>query len=233
MVDRARWPAKVVQAMATLAMNIVLDDDPVRQAGLIAEHVRELLDVDAAAVLLDGAVAGVPDKPPMQRLLDLLPQQGPALDSLRSGRPVRFAHAGRWPAFAAAAAAAGFLSVDAIPLRCNDITEGALALFRSAPGVLPAEQDRVARGLAAHAATLLMLARDLDQQRRLSMQLEGALASRVDIEQAKGVLATRHGTTPDQAFAVLRAYARDHNRSVHELAREIVGGRFDLRIQGR
>ncbi|TNC29108.1 GAF and ANTAR domain-containing protein [Amycolatopsis alkalitolerans] len=232
MSDTARLPIRFVEAMAALAENIVLDDEPVRRAELVAGHAKDLLEVDAAAVLLDDGAGGVPDGPAMRRLLHLLPKEGPALHSRQSGRPVRLADvsasAPRWPAFTAAALAGGFTSVDAIPLHCNDIIEGGLIVFRSRPGPLTAEQDATARSLGIHAATLLSLTRDLDQQKRLSAQLEGALSSRVDIEQAKGILAARHRMTPDQAFAALRAYARRHNRRLHDLAREVVSGRFDL-----
>lgn len=53
-------------------------------------------------------------------------------------------------------------------------------------------------------------------------QLETALESRVVIEQAKGVLAERHGISTQQAFELLRRTARNTRRGIHELAAAIV-----------
>jgi hypothetical protein len=55
-------------------------------------------------------------------------------------------------------------------------------------------------------------------------QLELALSSRIVIEQAKGILAERHGVSVDEAFEVLRGAARSGQRKIHELAEEIVNG---------
>jgi hypothetical protein len=53
-------------------------------------------------------------------------------------------------------------------------------------------------------------------------QLRQALASRVWIEQAKGVLAATRGVDPDQAFQQLRHQARSSSRKLADLAQEIV-----------
>ena len=56
-------------------------------------------------------------------------------------------------------------------------------------------------------------------------QLELALVSRIVIEQAKGILAERHGIGIDEAFELLRSSARSGRRKIHELAEEIVEGK--------
>lgn len=53
-------------------------------------------------------------------------------------------------------------------------------------------------------------------------QLEQALESRILIEQAKGILAERFGTTPDAAFEVLRRAARNQRVRVHGLAGRVI-----------
>ena len=62
----------------------------------------------------------------------------------------------------------------------------------------------------------------------LAEQLQGALTSRVAIEQAKGYLAARSDTTPETAFKALRRYSRDHNRRISDVAGAVVKGDLDL-----
>jgi hypothetical protein len=65
-------------------------------------------------------------------------------------------------------------------------------------------------------------------QLRLSVkQLEHALAARVVVEQAIGVLTERQGSTPRDAFERLRKVARSRGRKVHDLAREVVASATD------
>lgn len=60
-------------------------------------------------------------------------------------------------------------------------------------------------------------------QLRLSVkQLEHALAARVVVEQAIGVLTERQHNTPRDAFERLRKVARSRGRKVHDLAKEVV-----------
>jgi AmiR/NasT family two-component response regulator len=50
------------------------------------------------------------------------------------------------------------------------------------------------------------------------------------IEQAKGVLAERERIGVDAAFARLRNHARDHNRRLSEVARELIAGQLDAAV---
>ena len=61
-----------------------------------------------------------------------------------------------------------------------------------------------------------------------SEELQGALDSRVEIEQAKGLLAGRDGIGTDEAFRRLRRHARDHNLGIREVARQVLAGRLVL-----
>jgi AmiR/NasT family two-component response regulator len=55
-----------------------------------------------------------------------------------------------------------------------------------------------------------------------TIQLENALASRVVIEQAKGILFARHRVAMAQAFDALRRGARSSRTRLHELAERVV-----------
>ena len=66
---------------------------------------------------------------------------------------------------------------------------------------------------------------DADEAQRLAVtvsQLEHALASRVRVEQAIGVLAERHRLRPREAFDLLRGAARSRGRRVTEIAQDVV-----------
>jgi hypothetical protein len=67
--------------------------------------------------------------------------------------------------------------------------------------------------------------RENDEAARLAVtvtQLEHALASRVRVEQAIGVLAERHRLRPREAFDLLRSAARSRGRRVTEIAQDVV-----------
>jgi hypothetical protein len=63
---------------------------------------------------------------------------------------------------------------------------------------------------------------ELDRLRASIAQLEHALAARVTVEQAIGVLAERLSATPRDAFESLRKVARRGGIRVHDLARDVV-----------
>jgi AmiR/NasT family two-component response regulator len=55
-----------------------------------------------------------------------------------------------------------------------------------------------------------------------TIQLQTALDSRIVIEQAKGILAERNLTTPEEAFKAMRRDARSRRMKLHVLAAGIV-----------
>jgi len=132
----------------------------------------------------------------------------------------------RWPLFVAMAMRAGFTAVTMIPVGPQDGRVGALALLgRTEPdahGVL------LALSLADAAAAGLDLCAELRRQETAIAQLQSALASRIVIEQAKGILAERCKVTPDEAFGVLRRQARTNQQALADLARAVISGTADL-----
>ena len=65
----------------------------------------------------------------------------------------------------------------------------------------------------------------VESLRRENEQLQGALISRVAIEQAKGVLAERLEIGPEDAFVLLRGSARSSRMKLHDLARQVISSR--------
>lgn len=53
-------------------------------------------------------------------------------------------------------------------------------------------------------------------------QLRAALGTQAVVEQAKGAVSVRLGTTPDVAFELMRGLARSQHRNLQEFAVEVV-----------
>ena len=233
---------QVREAFIELADTLVSDFDIIDFLGRLATRCTELLGVTACGVLLadqHGQLTLAAASTEQARLLELSQVQsseGPCLDAFTTGVPVQRGNLGdgdpRWPAFTAAARAAGFSAVQALPMRLREERLGALNLLNAAPG--PFSSDTVALGQAlADAATIgIVHQRALARQEVLAEQLHAALTSRIAVEQAKGFLAERLGIGVDAAFGVLRRYARDNNRRLTAVATDIVEGRLDVGRQG-
>jgi AmiR/NasT family two-component response regulator len=78
------------------------------------------------------------------------------------------------------------------------------------------------QALADVATIGLMQERALRRSEALTEQLQGALNSRIIIEQAKGALAQVLGVSVDEAFRRIRTYARNNNRRLTEVSELIV-----------
>jgi transcriptional regulator with GAF, ATPase, and Fis domain len=205
---------------------------------MLTSRSAQLLDVDAAGLLLAdprGELRIVAASSEVARLIELFQIQndeGPCLDCFRTGQPVHAADlataAQRWPRFAPAARQAGFAAVQALPMRLREQVIGALNLFRAGPGAFATADIRVGQALADVATIGLLHERGMRRSDTLNEQLQTALNSRVVIEQAKGKLAERLGVDMDQAFSLLRDFARARNRRLSELAQALVDGTESL-----
>ncbi|MER6694413.1 GAF and ANTAR domain-containing protein, partial [Streptomyces minutiscleroticus] len=134
----------------------------------------------------------------------------------------------RWPKFSEHAFRAGYRCVHATPIRLREDVIGVLNLFRRTPEVLGEADRHLSRALADATAISLVQQASLDHHRTVNRQLQHALDSRTVIEQAKGFLASAHGTDPGTAFEQLRAHARRHRIRLADLARDVVEARVVL-----
>ncbi len=223
--------AVLARAFVRLADTLASDFDIVDFLhGLSADSV-EILRAEAAGVMLADArgglrlIASSDERMRLLELFELQGAQGPCLDAFSSGRPVQASAAEsrvRWPVFAAQASGAGFRFMCAVPLRVRTDVIGALNLFRGSDEPFTGTEMEIAQAMAEMAAIGLIQERALRERNLLAEQLQAALNSRVIIEQAKGMLAEYLTVTVDDSFTLLRNYARNHNRKLSEIAREVV-----------
>jgi transcriptional regulator with GAF, ATPase, and Fis domain len=215
-----------------LADTMVADFDVIDFLHMLTDRSVRLLAASAAGVVLADprgelrVAAASSEAAELVELFQIQNDEGPCLDCFRTGQPVSATGLStrdrRWPRFAAAAAQAGFDAVEALPMRLRDQVIGALNLFRAGSGPFDPADLRVGQALADVATIGLLQERYVRRSEAVAEQLQGALNSRVVIEQAKGKLAERLSIDMDRAFGLLRDYARNSNQQLTDVARSFV-----------
>ncbi|WP_395110173.1 GAF and ANTAR domain-containing protein [Actinomadura sp. SCN-SB] len=227
---------RLAEVFVELADTLVLDFDLIDFLQRLAERCVELLEVEAAGILLTDqadalqVIAASTDQARLLELFQLQSRQGPCMDCFATGRPVKVADLAadpdRWPIFTPVALDAGFSGVLALPMRLRERVIGAMNLFTATstgPSSGAATKiEQLGQAMADVATIGILGQRAAHEHHLLSQQLQIALNSRVIIEQAKGVLAERHQISVDQAFAALRTHARNTNRKLTDLAQAVI-----------
>jgi GAF domain-containing protein len=227
----------VARAFVSLADTLVDDYDVIELLTRLVGYSVELLSADAGGIMLADPggqlrlVAASNEDAELVELMQLQNEQGPCLDCYRDGEPVSvgdLGEAGRWPRFVAAVAEQHiFRAVHAVPLRLRGEAIGVLNLWHHHPGFMPTEDLALGQALADVATIAVLQERAIRRAEVLNEQLQVALSSRVIIEQAKGVLAQHSTLRMDHAFDLMRAYARNHNRRLAEVARDLAEHTLD------
>jgi len=223
---------RLAEVFVEVADTLVDEFDLIEFLHMLATHTSELFEARAAGLLLADhrgrlqVMAASDERAEMLELFQVQAHEGPCQDCFAHGEAVintdltQASH--RWPTFAPRAVAAGYRSVHAFPLRLRKQTLGALNLFGTDIGRMDSTDIRVVQALADVATIGMLQQRAIQRGDDLTDQLQGALNTRIVIEQAKGMLAQIHATTPDQAFDLLRAYCRRNNVKLSDLAHQVV-----------
>jgi len=229
---------RLLETFVKLADTLIDDYDVVDLLQVLVDTCRDVLDTTAAGILLADSrgelevVASTSEASRLVEIMQLSAEQGPCIESYRSGRSVSVpdieVSKDEWWQFRGSALAQGFRSMDALPLRLRDTTIGTLNLLRSEPGAAPEDTIRAAQAFADVATIGILHERSLRESSVVQEQLQNALNSRILIEQAKGVIAHQHTVSVDEAFALLRGYARTNQRGIAEVAADIVGRRLTI-----
>ncbi len=161
-------------------------------------------------------------------LLELQFEEGPCFECSRVGLPVlneQLASAdGRWPRFSPMARESGFQMVHAVPLRLRDEVIGAMNVFDTSLHEMTVTESNLLRAFADAATIGILQERTVKHQSDLSIQLQGALNSRIAVEQAKGIVAERLQVDMDTAFGMIRNHARTHGTLLSAVADDLVRG---------
>ncbi len=234
MADISR-ETRVLDAVVALVDSLLDDFDVVDLLTGLTERCAELLDIEAAGFLLADPLhqlrllAATSEQARELELFQLQADEGPCVDCYATGQPVSVADIQRamerWPRFAPAAVGAGFASVHAVPMRAAGIVLGALGLFGTRPGALTQSDLLVAQTLT-RVACVAILQEHAPTPSTVMPQLRSALTSRVVVEQAKGFLREMLGVSVEEAFHLLRTYARANGEHLTDLARRLMTDRY-------
>lgn len=222
---------ELIDAFAALADTLVADYDVFELLQHLVETCGSLFEVDAVGLLLADpssgtldVVASTSEEVHTVEVMQLGAESGPCIEAFETGRQVAVPDiaASRWDRFRRSALEQGYRAVFAVPLRLRQDVIGAMGMFSRVVGDLNERDLRAAQGLADVAAIGILHSRTVDASNLLRDQLQHALTSRIVIEQAKGVLAQTHSVGVEEAFQLLRAYARSHQQPLADVAARLV-----------
>lgn len=228
------------RVLADFARSLVSEYDVGEILYDLTDRVNAVLAVDGAGVSLgnddgqlefitatDAAVVRIEEQQTRFR-------EGPCHDAWRGNELVKVAHIedweDRWPKWSQAALGTGWHAVLGVPMHLDGASLGALNVYARDPREWDDDETMVAGVLADVATSSIVHTAELRRSQALSVQLQGALDSRIVIEQAKGVVAERHGIDVAEAFDLIRRHARGNNRKLREVARELIEGALSLPV---
>ncbi|PWG13467.1 transcriptional regulator [Streptomyces sp. V2] len=230
---------QLAQAFVSLSDTYTAEFDPLHLFHQLVDVCRDLLDVDAAAVMIADARGGLrtmattDDAVAFTDLLYLQNGHGPCVECYRTGEPVVVpdvaAMREQWPKVAGAMADAGYVSFHAVPMRLHERSLGALTLVRAAPGRLREDDALLAQALADLATLALMhWYAEPGRPDDVVTRVQSVIAAKATLEIAKGMVAEYAGTTIREAARLLAAYADRHRVRLTETAQALVERSMEL-----
>ncbi|SHN65175.1 GAF domain-containing protein [Geodermatophilus obscurus] len=157
---------RLIEVFVELADTLVEQFDVVGLLQTLTERCVDLVDTDAAGLLLDDQrgnlrlIAHTHESARLLELFELQQQEGPCLDYFATGQVIAnidlATATDRWPVFTRAAREVGFGTSHAVPLRLRQQVIGALNLFRAERRPLSDNDLAVAQGLAGIATIGLL-----------------------------------------------------------------------------
>jgi GAF domain-containing protein len=151
---------------------------------------------------------------------------GPCLDAARHGQTIlvdTHDENGTYPGFARQARRQGIRQVLSIGMPALQETSGGMNVYGSGAASLFDEATvEAATTFAGHAAVTLFNAALYAGARDEVTQMKHAMASRAQIEQAKGILMSQHRCSAEEAFTILVELSSRSNRKLRDIAQAVI-----------
>lgn len=223
-------PSTHTEALADAARQLVHGTDI---ADLLARLVRttaSALSADAVGLMLRTTgtlelLASTSHRVAELELFQVQQDSGPCIDAIETGAAVSVvgsdAMLARWPSIGSAVLASGYASVHAFPLVWHGRVLGGLNIFAASVEEWDAQQMAVGQTFA-DVSTLAVVHHPELSDHDLELRIERALAGRVVIERAKGVLSHVHEISPDEAYDLLSKISTEQGATLTTTARRII-----------
>jgi len=223
-------PAKAAAEIAAATATLISEHDVVGTATEVIGRCVRVTAASSAGVLLADPETGGLDflaatshQAEHLELLQVLQDDGPASEVIRTGRALTFSQSellDRWPPLGRGVRAAGLQAVHASPMTWQGTTVGALNLFfADEPSTV--EMAPVARAFADLGTLAIVLGREAGEIDVLT-RVRDALTERLVIELAKGVIAHAEGIEVAEAFDRLVARAASQGQPLTQAAQAVV-----------
>jgi len=150
--------------------------------------------------------------------------EGPCWDALSTRRPILepdVARSSEWPVFTKALLDEEVGAIFAFPLALGPLEIGAVDLYSSRPISLTPAQQQQAVALSAIVSRILLRHAVAD-----GAPSPSSTFSRRLIHQATGMVLAQLETTPEDAYLIIQARAFSDNRTMREIAEDIIDRRI-------
>ena len=219
------------QALAQMLGALVNEHETVDVLTELVRDCAALLPSDAAALLVRNGsgelelLSATSHRAAELEVYQAQHRDGPCVDAVRTGEVVvavgSDAIVARWPDVGSTIVDSGFQAVHAFPMSWHGTPLGGLNVFSEHPVDLDEPARRLAQNFA-DLATLTLAQPGLLEDDELADRINAALAGRVLIEQAKGVLAQTLGVGMAEAYDRLLRRVLDTGSTLSATAREVI-----------
>jgi GAF domain-containing protein len=211
---------------------IMLGEQPLsatlaRVAELAKRTIPGAADV-SVTLMQDGDVESVAFTGPLAVQLDERQYEsgfGPCMDAAVSGITVVIedtAHSAVYPDFGHAARRRGITHTMSVGLPVQRQIIGAINIYGTDEAAFDEQTRELATTFASYAAVAVANAGLYASTAQLAAHLQRALGARAAIDQAKGILMSRHGISADAAFELLSKQSQASNRKLRDVANDLV-----------
>jgi hypothetical protein len=219
-------------------LDLLASDGPSVRTQRLCAVSAEVVHVAGAGVMVEGADHRAPlcsSDPVAARILDLCFTlgEGPGFDAHHGGVPVSepdlaIPSRTRWPSFTPPALSAGAAAIFAFPLQVGSVRLGALTLHQGRRGSLSDDQHADALAMAVVLVNAILAQQADAPPGALASDLASLSDSQAAVHQACGMISVQLSISLAEASVRLRAHAYADERSLAQVARDVVERRLRL-----